>query len=201
MEFLLTALVVVLTPGTGVLFTIAAGLAHGRRTSLVAALGCTLGILPQALATLCGLAALLHTSAVAFQVLKYAGAAYLLWMAWGTLRDTSTLRPPDEPGGAPRSASRVVGSAVLLNCLNPKLTLFFLAFLPQFVRQDDPHAVWRMAELSGVFMLLTLLVFAGYGLAAAAMRDHIISRPRVVRWLRRSFAGAFAALGAHLAFF
>ncbi|WP_430523584.1 LysE family translocator [Streptomyces qinglanensis] len=123
----------------------------------------------------------------------------------GRGRDTPVdAQPSGDRATQLRGAARVavpIGSAVLLNCLNPKLTLFFLAFLPQFVRLEDPHAVWRMAELSGVFMLLTLLVFAGYGLAAAAMRDHIVSRPRVVRWLRRSFAGAFAALGARLAFF
>ncbi|MGP3976087.1 LysE family translocator [Streptomyces sp. 8N114] len=204
MEFLLTTLVIVVTPGTGVLFTIAAGLSHGRRASLVAALGCTLGTLPQALAAITGLAALLHTSTVAFQVLKYVGVAYLLWMAWSTLRDKSALTaqdPDDAAGRAPRTASRVVVSAVLLNVLNPKLTLFFVAFLPQFVREDDPHAVLRMTELSAVFVLLTLVVFAGYGLAAATMRAHVISRPRVVRWMRRVFAGTFAALGARLAFF
>ncbi|MGP3988274.1 LysE family translocator [Streptomyces sp. 3N207] len=204
MEFLLTTLVIVVTPGTGVLFTIAAGLSHGRRASLVAALGCTLGTLPQALAAITGLAALLHTSTMAFQILKYLGVAYLLWMAWSTLRDKSALTaqdPDDAAGRAPRTASRVVVSAVLLNVLNPKLTLFFVAFLPQFVREDDPHAVLRMTELSAVFVLLTLVVFAGYGLAAATMREHVISRPRVVRWMRRVFAGTFAALGARLAFF
>ncbi|MBO8191960.1 LysE family translocator [Streptomyces oryzae] len=204
MDFLLTALVIVVTPGTGVLFTLAAGLSHGRRASLVAALGCTLGTLPQALAAITGLAALLHTSTVAFQVLKYLGVAYLLWMAVSTLRDRSALTAPegDDPAGsAPRTTSKVIVSAVLLNVLNPKLTLFFVAFLPQFVHGDDPHAVLRMSELSAVFVLLTLMVFAGYGLAAATMREHVISRPRVVRWMRRVFAGTFAALGARLAFF
>ncbi|MBO8184294.1 LysE family translocator [Streptomyces spirodelae] len=205
MDFLLTALVIVVTPGTGVLFTIAAGLSHGRRASLVAALGCTLGTLPQALAAITGLAALLHASAMAFQILKYLGVAYLLWMAWSTLRDRSALAAPDadgrEAGSAPRTASSVVVSAVLLNVLNPKLTLFFMAFLPQFVQGDDPHAVLRMTELSAVFVLLTFAVFACYGLAAATMREHVISRPRVVRWMRRVFAGTFAALGARLAFF
>ncbi|MGI5350877.1 LysE family translocator [Streptomyces sp. CA-250714] len=204
MEFLLTALVVVVTPGTGVLCTIAAGLTHGRRAGLVAALGCTLGTLPQALAAITGLAALLHTSTVAFQILKYLGVAYLLWMAWSTLRDKSSLTAQDgheEAGSAPRTTSKVIVSAVLLNVLNPKLTLFFVAFLPQFVREDEPHAVWRMAQLSACFVLLTLVVFAGYGLAAATMRAQVISRPRVVRWMRRAFAGTFAALGARLAFF
>ncbi|NSC20332.1 LysE family translocator [Streptomyces albus subsp. chlorinus] len=205
MEFLLTTLVIVVTPGTGVLFTVAAGLTRGRRAGLLAAAGCTLGTLPQALAALTGLAALLHASAVAFQVLKYLGVAYLLWMAWSTLRDKSALTAGDADeeadGPAPRTARQIIVSAVLLNFLNPKLTLFFVAFLPQFVAGDDPHALGRMAELSGFFVLLTFAVFAVYGLVAAAVRTQVVSRPRVVRWMRRLFAGAFAVLGVRLALF
>jgi threonine/homoserine/homoserine lactone efflux protein len=149
------------------------------------------------LATITGLAALLHTSAVAFQVLKYAGAAYLLWMAWATLRDTDAivLRPES---GAP-SAGRVIRSAILLNTLNPKLTIFFFAFLPQFVPAGEPHSVPRMIGLSGVFMLLTFVVFALYGCCAASVRRHVISRPRVMTWIRRVFAGSFVGLGLTLA--
>lgn len=197
MEFLLTTLVMTVTPGTGVLYTVSAGLSRGPRASVVAAIGCTLGIVPHVLAAITGLAALLHTSALAFQTLKYLGVAYLLLMAWKTLRDRSALTA--EQDAAPRSATRVIVDAVLLNLLNPKLTLFFFAFLPQFVPDDHPHAVLRMLELSGCFMLLTFVVFAAYGRFAAAMRDHVIARPAVVTWLRRVFAGAFAALGAKLA--
>ncbi|MFD9903698.1 LysE family translocator [Streptomyces sp. NPDC059063] len=199
MEFLLTSLVITATPGTGALYTIAAGLSRGARASLVAAFGCTLGIIPHMLAAITGLAALLNASAVAFQTLKYLGVAYLLYMAWNTLRDKSALTA--ERDSAPRSARDVIVNAVLVNLLNPKLTLFFFAFLPQFVHDDDPHALLRMTELSLYFMLLTFVVFAAYGKFAAAMRDHVITRPRVVAWLRRVFSGAFAALAAKLAFF
>ncbi|WP_172381970.1 LysE family translocator [Streptomyces sp. MNP-20] len=198
MEFLLTTLVMTVTPGTGVLYTVSAGLSRGPRASVVAAVGCTLGIVPHVLAAITGLAALLHTSALAFQTLKYLGVAYLLHMAWKTLRDQSALTA-DLGDDAPRSSVRVIADAVLLNLLNPKLTLFFFAFLPQFVPDGHPHAVLRMLELSGYFMLLTFVVFAAYGRFAAAMRDHVIARPAVVTWLRRVFAGAFAALGAKLA--
>ncbi|MEW2527395.1 LysE family translocator [Streptomyces sp. NPDC047071] len=197
MEFLLTTLVMTVTPGTGVLYTVSAGLSRGPRASVVAAVGCTLGIVPHVLAAITGLAALLHTSALAFQTLKYLGVAYLLHMAWKTLRDRSALTA--DLDDAPRSSARVIVDAVLLNLLNPKLTLFFFAFLPQFVPDDHPHTVLRMLELSGYFMLLTFVVFAAYGRFAAAMRDHVIARPAVVTWLRRVFAGAFAALGAKLA--
>ncbi|MFD5699356.1 LysE family translocator [Streptomyces lasiicapitis] len=199
MEFLLTSLVLTVTPGTGVLFTVAAGLSRGTRAGVVAAVGCTVGIVPHMLAAITGLAALLNASAVAFQTLKYLGVAYLLYMAWKTLRDKNALAA-EQGDDAPRSAADVIVSAVLINLLNPKLTLFFFAFLPQFVDKGEPYAFLRMAELSAYFMLLTLVVFALYGVFAAAVREHVIGRPRVMAWLRRVFAGAFAALGAKLAF-
>jgi threonine/homoserine/homoserine lactone efflux protein len=197
-EFLLTTLVIVATPGTGVLYTLAAGLARGGRASVLAAFACTLGILPHMLAAITGLAALLHTSAVAFQTLKYLGVAYLLYMAWSTLREKGALTVEED--AAPRSARKVIVSGVLINILNPKLTIFFFAFLPQFVSAGEASTVLRMLELSAVFMLVTFVVFAGYGLFAAAVRRHVVSRPTVMNWMRRAFAGSFAALSARLAF-
>jgi threonine/homoserine/homoserine lactone efflux protein len=195
-EFLLTSLIIVATPGTGVLYTLAAGLRRGARASVVAAVGCTLGIVPHMAAAITGAAALLHTSAVAFAVLKYLGVAYLLYMAWGTLRDKGALAVGE---AAPSSATKVIASAVLINILNPKLTIFFFAFLPQFVSPDEPRGLLRMLELSAVFMLITLVVFAVYGVFAAAVREQVITRPRVLAWMRRAFAGSFVALGAKLA--
>lgn len=201
--FLLTALVVCLTPGTGVVYTLSAALGQGPRAGLIAAAGCTLGIVPHVLATVTGVAALLHTSALAFHVLTYAGVAWLLVMAYSTLRDRDALVVPQKgqgEGAAPaRPASRVIGSAMLLNLLNPKLTLFFFAFLPQFVRDDAPHPARQMLVLSAVFMLMTFAVFAGYGLLAASVRRQVVARPRVLTWARRVFAGSFVTLGARLA--
>ena len=197
-EFLVTSLIVVVTPGTGVLYTVAAGLGRGGRASVIAAIGCALGTIPHMLAAITGLAAILHTSATAFQVLKYLGVAYLLYMAWSTLRDEGAFSM--EKDTSPRSARKVIVSGVLINILNPKLTIFFFAFLPQLVGPDEPEALLRMVGLSAVFMLLTLVVFVGYGQFAAAIRNHVLSRPRVLTWMRRVFAGAFGALGARLAF-
>ena len=196
-EFLVTSLIVVASPGTGVLYTLAAGLSRGSRASAVAAFGCTLGIVPHMAAAVMGLAALLHTSALAFQTLKYLGVAYLLYMAWSTLREHGALKVEKETGR--RSATQVIVAAILVNILNPKLSIFFLAFLPQFVRADEAHPLAHMFALSGVFMALTFVIFVGYGLFAAAIRNHVISRPRVLIWMRRSFAAAFVALGAKLA--
>ncbi|UYN97440.1 MAG: LysE family translocator [Enhydrobacter sp.] len=196
-EFLLTSLVVVASPGTGVLVTLAAGLSRGGRASVVAAFGCTLGIVPHMAAALLGVAALLHTSAVAFQILKYLGVAYLLYMAWSALREQGALAVQRDD--RVRSDLQVIVSAILVNLLNPKLSIFFFAFLPQFVAVGDPRALPLMLELSLVFMLMTFVVFAVYGLFAASVRRHVISRPRVLAWMRRVFAAAFAGLGLKLA--
>lgn len=197
-EFLVTSLIIIVSPGTGVLYTLAAGLSRGSRASVVAAFGCTLGIVPHMAAAIMGLAALLHTSALAFQIFKYVGVAYLLYMAWSALRERGALRVEKEIGA--RSAIRVTVNAILINILNPKLSIFFLAFLPQFVSAGESNPLSRMLGLSAVFMLMTFVVFVGYGLFAASIRDHVISRPRVLTWMRRTFAGAFVALGAKLAF-
>jgi threonine/homoserine/homoserine lactone efflux protein len=197
-EFLLTSLIVVASPGTGVLYTLAAGLSRGARASVLAAFSCTLGIIPHMMAAITGLAALLHTSALAFQTLKYLGVAYLLYMAWNTLQEQGALKIEKEI--EQRSVNQVIVSGILINVLNPKLSIFFFAFLPQFVSANEPRALAHMLELSSIFMVLTFIVFVGYGVFAASVRNHIISRPRVLVWLRRTFAGAFAALGVKLAF-
>jgi threonine/homoserine/homoserine lactone efflux protein len=196
-EFLLTSLIIVASPGTGAIFTIATGLTRGSRASVVAAFGCTLGIIPHLAAAIGGLSVILHTSALAFQLFKYLGVAYLLYMAWNSLRQHGALTVEGEAKS--RSALQVIVHAVLINLLNPKLSIFFLAFLPQFVTSGDPHPLMDMLMLSAVFMAMTFAVFAAYGMFAAAVRDRVISRPRVLTWMRRSFAAAFVLLGAKLA--
>src|ERR1700730_16049399 len=196
-EFLITSLIVVASPGTGVLYTLATGLSRGSRASVVAAFGCTLGIVPHMAAAILGLAALLHTSALAFQTFKYLGVAYLLYMAWNALREHGALRVEGEVGA--RSAVQLTVTAILINILNPKLSIFFLAFLPQFVSATEAHPLGQMLELSAVFMLMTFVLFVGYGLFTASIDDHVIARARVLTWIRRTFAGAFVALGAKLA--
>jgi threonine/homoserine/homoserine lactone efflux protein len=195
--FLVTSLVVVVSPGTGVIYTLAAALSRGSRAGVVAAVGCTLGIIPQMLAAIFGLAALLNASAAAFQVVKYLGVAYLLYLAWSTLRERGGLSVSEQPG--PRSAIKVIVTAVLINLLNPKLTLFFFAFLPQFVSPHEANPIPQMVLLSLVFMGMTFVIFTAYGLLAATARAHILSRPRVITWMRRTFAAAFVGLAARLA--
>jgi threonine/homoserine/homoserine lactone efflux protein len=197
LSFLLTSLIVIVSPGTGVLYTLAAALSRGSRASLAAAFGCTLGIVPHIAAAMLGLAAVLHTSALAFSALKWLGVVYLLYMAWQALRQRGALKVGGRLDAG--SAAKVIVTGFLINILNPKLSIFFLAFLPQFIAADERHPLTRMLQLSAVFMAMTFMVFVVYGLFAASVRDRIVTRPKVMTWLRRAFAGGFAALGAKLA--
>jgi threonine/homoserine/homoserine lactone efflux protein len=196
-SFLLIALVIVATPGTGALFTISAGLARGIRAAVLAAFACTLGIVPHLLAAITGLAAVLHASGVAFEVIKFLGVGYLLWMAWNTWRDTGVLAVDESQ--SPRSWHGVIFSGIAVNLLNPKLTIFFFAFLPQFVPLSAPGATWQMLALSGVFMAMTFVVFVIYGASAGLLRERVLARPRVVDRIRKTFAASFAVLGLRLA--
>ncbi len=197
-EFLLTSLVVVLLPGTGVIYTLAVGLGRGFKASVAAAFGCTLGILPASIASIIGLAALLHTSAVAFQFIKYLGVIYLFYMAWNILKDGGSMDVSEEKSS--KSYAKIAVTGTFINVLNPKLSLFFLAFLPQFVSAGSADASLELVYLALVFMGMTFVVFVGYGAFAAAARDYVISRPNVMNWIKRSFAGAFGFLGLKLAF-
>jgi len=156
-----------------------------------------LGILPAAIASIIGLAAIVHTSALAFQVIKYLGVAYLFYMAWSISRDGGALDVEEDK--TVTSTGRTILNGMLLNVLNPKLSLFFMAFLPQFVPVKMVNAVPVLIVLAAIFMLLTFIIFVGYGACAALARDYIISRPVVMRWLKRSFAGTFGFLGLKLA--
>ena len=194
--FLLTALAVCLVPGTGVVYVLATTLGRGRRAGLAAALGCTFGPLPHLLAAILGLAAVLHTSALLYTALKWAGIAYLLWLGWGALRGGGALAiTPERRTG---SLARIAWRGTLLNVLNPKLSIFFLALLPPFV---DPagNAAAQMAALGAMFMTITFCTFVVYALFAAAARDAVLSSEAAMRWLNRAVAGALAVLAGRLA--
>lgn len=197
LDFLLTALVVVLIPGTGVVYTLSVALFLGFRAGVWAALGCTAGIVPHLLASILGLTAVMHLGAEAFQLLKYAGAAYLLYLAWRLWRDTGALGIRGE--ARERRGGDIVLKAILLNLLNPKLTLFFLAFLPQFIPARSAAPLAALLTLSGIFMALTFAVFVLYALLASRMRSRALRSPRFLTAMRHGFAGVFALLGIRLA--
>ncbi|SFO27060.1 Threonine/homoserine/homoserine lactone efflux protein [Cohaesibacter marisflavi] len=200
-EFLLTSLFIVITPGTGMIFTLVVTLRRGLRMGLMAALGGTLSIISHITAAVLGLAALLHASAMAFQMVKFAGVAYLLFMAYKMLKDKEQFDADhlDDASVQGPSALGIVRDGILLNLLNPKLSIFFLAFLPQFIDVNTASPMLDMVELGSIFMVMTLLVFALVGVAAASVRDKLLSRPAVMAWLKRGFAATFVALGAKLA--
>ncbi len=196
-EFLITAFIVVIVPGTGVIYTLAVGLSRGALASAFAAAGCTVGAMPHVLTAIMGLSALMHTSAVAFQIFKYVAAAYLLYMAWSILKDRGALDFSSDQRSKPML--KIATTGALINILNPKLSIFFLAFLPQFVAADATHPLQNMLILSGVFLALTFGVFICYGMFAARIRQQLLSSPASMKWMRRAFAATFVALGAKLA--
>ena len=196
-EFLLTSLVVVLIPGTGVIYTISSGLFLGGRASIAAAIGCTAGIIPHLTASILGLSVILHMSALAFQCVKYAGAVYLLYLAWGMWRETGMLRF-DSPSSQKRFG-QIALRGFLINILNPKLSIFFLAFLPLFVSPGAVSPVSQMLVLSAVFMAMTLVIFILYGISANGFRGYVTNSPKRMVRIQRSFALIFAVLGVKLA--
>jgi threonine/homoserine/homoserine lactone efflux protein len=196
-EFLLTSLIVVLVPGTGVIYTVSTGIALRWQASLAAALGCTMGILPHLIASIFGLSAILHSSALAFQVLKFAGSIYLLYLAWSMWHESGSLVL--DTATETRSPVQIAFKGVLINILNPKLTLFFFAFLPLFVTPDGASPAQQMMVLSAIFMGLTLVIFALYGILASGVRTYLMNSPKSIRRMQRSFAVLFAALAVQLA--
>lgn len=198
LDYLITSLIIVALPGTGVIYTLALGLGRGMKASIWAALGCTLGIVPHMAASILGLAALLHASAVAFEIVRYLGVAWLLYMAWGMWHGTGAMKVTANE--TKTGIAKIIRDGILLNLLNPKLSVFFLAFLPQFVTADTPNTTWDMTILGLIFMAMTFGVFVIYGCFAAALRQHVLERKNVMSVIGKSFAGAFVLMGAKLAF-
>lgn len=197
LQFLLTAFVVVIAPGAGVIYTLALGLGQGRRASVAAAFGCTFGIVPHLLAAIFGLAAILHTSAILFTAVKFAGVGYLLYLAWQAVRSDGALAI--QPNRSRDADWRIARQGALINILNPKLSIFFLALLPPFLSGNPATATSEMMAMGAIFMAMTFAVFVAYGIFAAAARDYLLQSERVMRWLNRGFAAIFAALARRLA--
>ncbi len=198
-EFLLTSLVVVLILGTGVVYTVSSSIGGGWRRGLYAAIGCTLGIVPHMLAAMLGLSGIMQAGSAAFEVVRWAGVAYLVYMGASMIREVGGLQLDQDQSAAVDPMGVVVWRGILLNLLNPKLTMFFFAFLPQFLDTPpgllDPRLVW----LGGIFMLMTLAVFVLYAWASATVRERVLAAPSVLRWFQRSLGAVLIALAARLA--
>jgi threonine/homoserine/homoserine lactone efflux protein len=198
-EFLLTSLVVVLIPGTGVLYTVSSSIGGGWRRGFFAAIGCTLGIVPHMLAAMLGLSAIMQAGSMVFEVVRTAGVIYLVFMGFSMIRDAGVL-PLDDGNASIDPMGPVVWRGILLNVLNPKLTVFFFAFLPQFLDASPGLLDPKLIGLGGIFMLMTLVVFAVYALASAAIRDLVLAAPVARRWIERALGALLIGFAARLAF-
>ena len=195
-EFLVTSLVVVLIPGTGVIYTVSVGLTNNIKNCIAAAVGCTLGIVPHIIASILGISAIMHMSAQAFFLIKLTGSAYLLYLAWGMLRSTSTLEINEANNNI--SFMQIILKAIAINVLNPKLTLFFLSFLPQFIKSGGPNIKFQMILLSILFMSMTLIIFIMYGVLANKVRCWIKKSKTFMKRIQQVFAVIFAGLAVRL---
>ena len=195
--FVATALVLNATPGVDMLFTLSRTLQHGWRTGMAAALGITAGCVIHTVAAALGLAALLATSALAFSAVKWLGAAYLLWLAWGMLRASVRDAEPILATSPPTPSTRVFAQGFLTNPLNPKVALFFLALLPQFISADAPDKTVAFLFLGAVFIVGGALFL--FALVALAHRMRAFGASRVTRRLLNALGGAlFAAVAVRL---
>lgn len=197
-EFIITSLIVVLIPGTGVIYTISTGMLLGSRASIAASIGCTAGIIPHLLATVLGLAALMHVSAVAFQIVKFIGVAYLFFLAYSMWKETGKIELNSKI--ETKGYMDIAIKGFLINILNPKLSIFFLAFLPQFMPASSITPTMDMTILGFTFMLMTFVVFVVYGVFASGARTYVLKSTKIMSRLQKSFAVTFAALGTRLAF-
>ena len=199
-EFLATSLIVVLIPGTGVVYTVSSAISGGLRRGSFAAIGCTLGIVPHMLAAMLGLSGVMQAGAVAFEVVRWFGVAYLVFLGVSMARDRGAIQLDNDQGDANEPMRRVIRRGILLNLFNPKLTVFFFAFLPQFL--DTPPSLLdpRLVGLGGIFMAITLVVFIGYAYASSAVRDKLLGAPHVLRWVQRSLGALLVGFAVRLAF-
>jgi threonine/homoserine/homoserine lactone efflux protein len=196
-EFLLTSLIVVLIPGTGAIYTITTGLTLRWRAGLAAALGCTLGIVPHIMASILGLSAIMNMSAQVFSLMKWAGALYLLYLAWNMWREAGTVDLGRK--NTETSIRKIIGRAIAINLLNPKLTIFFFAFLPLFTSPDSSSSTLELMMLSAVFMGITFAVFAVYAVLASAVRTYIMNSSTAFKRLQQVFAVILAGFAVDLA--
>jgi threonine/homoserine/homoserine lactone efflux protein len=196
-EFLLTSLIVVLIPGTGAVYTITTGITLKWRASIAAAIGCTIGIIPHILATILGLSAIMNMSAQVFSILKLMGSAYLLYLAWNMWREAGTLEINRK--NTETSTSQIIIKAIAINLLNPKLTIFFFAFLPLFVSKNSASPTLEMILLSVVFMAITLIVFVLYGILASGISAFLMKSSIAIKRIQRTFAVILAGFAVQLA--
>ncbi|HTY04730.1 MAG TPA: LysE family translocator [Rhodocyclaceae bacterium] len=196
--FLAAAILITLAPGPDNLMVLGLGMARGRRAGISFGLGCALGCLSHTTLAALGISALIAASPVAFAVLRVAGGAYLLWLGIQALRSARPVAAGAAPDMTTESAGRLFVKGVIANAVNPKVILFFLAFLPQFVDAARGRAAWQTAQLGLVFTVQAALIFAAIGWSAGRLGRWLARRPGLGAWLDRIAGGIFVALGLRL---
>ncbi|QQP95475.1 LysE family translocator [Lysobacter enzymogenes] len=195
--FFATALFLAVVPGPDNVFVLTQSALRGKRAGLWVVLGLCTGLLVHTAAVALGVAALFERSRVAYELLKYAGAAYLLYLAWQSLR-APAMRVGDGEG-ARGGAGKLYLRGIVMNVANPKVSIFFLAFLPQFVDQQAGPVTLQMLALGATFIVATALVFGALALSAGAIGRHLVRSERAQRWMNRVAATVFAGLAVKLA--
>lgn len=197
-EFLVTSLIIVLIPGPGVVFTVSVALFKSRFESIIAAFGCTLGTVPHLLVSILSLLALFSLDSIFFEVVKYLGIAYLIYLSFSLFKDKGILKIEDK--NIASNNYEIVLKAIMINLLNPKLSIFFLSFLPQFISSDTNTLLTDILVLSLIFMLMTFIVFVMYAVFARVMKNKIFKSKENLKIIQKVFALVFAIFAFKLAF-
>ncbi len=193
--FTLASAVLIITPGPDMTYFVGQALTRGRAAGVAAALGASVGSMVHVTLAALGLSALIAASATAFQALKIAGAVYLLWLAVQALRGGSAFSPRAEKGAQPVSLRRIWAQGIGINVLNPKVVIFFITLLPQFVAAGDPAARWKLLTLGAWFVVLATIGCIALVFCAGGFAGFMRSSPRAMRafdWIYASVLGAFA---------
>ena len=184
-------------PGAGSIYTISTGIFSGWRSSIAAAFGCTAGIIPHLIFSLLVISSVYEYNKDAFQAIKYIGAVYLFYLAYSILKE-SRVSEFLEDTDPKKNRIKIIRNAVFINLFNPKLSIFFLSFLPLFIPLESEFPMLQYTFLSIIFMLMTLIVFIIYGLFAHNVSKYIKQYKVLYIWIQRAFAIIFIILGAKL---
>lgn len=195
--FLCASAALTLSPGPDNIFVVTQGIAHGRKHAILVALGMCSGVSVHTAMAAFGISALFYSSVVAFSIIKYVGAAYLLYLAYKTLKARSSIKLAS---AVDLSSVALFKRGFIMNVLNPKVAMFFLAFLPQFVAPNAGHISLQMLILGGIFMLQAVLFFSLIGYFSGSIGNFLLSKPTIAKYFDWLTAGVFAALGVRLAF-
>lgn len=195
--FLITSLIIILAPGTGVIYTVSMGMTEGRKKSIFAALGCTLGIVPHLCISIALSSLLMQMNEQVFTVIKYLGVLYLIYLGLSMILSKGKVEVSETQ--TETRATAIIRRGILINLLNPKLTLFFFSFLPQYVSLGSANYVAKSTLLGILFMALTLIVFVGYGLLAGTAKVWLCQSPKRMAFLQKCFGVIFIAFAIKLA--